>query len=553
MSQLQYKPLEGPSFTVNIINRDLRSDTLVVEGSLSSADTQSGLKLVPRFNDKPMTTQTLRYETGDTKVLWYRFRIPASKDGVLRLFLESDHNNTNICLPLKFTRLSRIGDARRFDYRVMKNRLLIPQHRSLTFTNFSIRKIMKRETSFFIRSLRDNHLKQNLVKTLVIEVLRILTISRLKFNRQKIWLFSDRTISGGDNSEVLFRYVSKQHSAHIKPYFAINSDTAAYQKLKRDGYNIVKFRSIKHLYLTMIADLLLPSHMDPAYMYPWDGVWRKYNGLLQYALVHTQHGIVLNDISKYIGKRKKNAELFLSICDWEKRHLIESQYGYTAEETPVTGAPRYDELDAHSAKRIIAVHPTWRSWLVPENILGRRGHSKSFKQSDYFQFYQALLHDSKIVKALEKNDYILKFYLHPNHQANFSDFSTIDDRVRLMQFPYDYNAMFNESAILVTDFSNTLFDFAYLRKPIIHTQFDGEDFFSRQVVISEQVFNYETDGFGPVCKDYDDAINEIVAAIERGPTMSKKYKDRAEEFFSYSDKNNCKRAYEAILKFQDAR
>ena len=535
-------------FTINIINLDAKRNKFAIEGSLSLDKKNHKFKLSPRFND-----EAIDYFEHVIPENTYKFQIPADENGILEVFLLSEtDDNTKTALDLKFTRLSRLGNTGRFDYRIIRSKLMIPQQKSLTLTDFSLRKIIKQEAGFFIQSLREaGKIRHNTIKTLVIETLRISAILRMRFNRPKIWLFSDRAVSGGDNSETLFRYVAKQNNKNIKPYFAVNSGTATYKNLKKQGYNVVKFRSIKHLYITMVADLLLPSHMDIAYLYPWVGVWRKYNGLLQYAVVHTQHGLVLNDISGYAGKHKKNAQLFLSVCEWEKKHLTESQYGYTSEEVPVTGAPRYDGLDGAATRRVISIHPTWRSWLAPEEHAGNREYSKVFSNSEYHDFYQKMLNDKRVIKALQENDYILKFYLHPNHRANLSDFSVTDSRVQLMNFPYNYKEMFSESAGFITDYSNTLFDFAYLKKPIVHTQFDSKAFFSKQQAISRQLFNYEKEGFGPVCKDYESSVQEIIKLIEDGPKMPKKYKERADQFFTYSDKNNCKRAYEAILKFQN--
>ncbi|MBQ4206755.1 MAG: CDP-glycerol glycerophosphotransferase family protein, partial [Clostridia bacterium] len=92
-----------------------------------------------------------------------------------------------------------------------------------------------------------------------------------------------------------------------------------------------------------------------------------------------------------------------------------------------------------------------------------------------------------------------------------------------------------------------LFDFAYLRKPVVYTQFDKEDFFAGQIY-DEGYFSYENDGLGPVCYDMDSTVDAIIAAMERDCQNEEKYLARLDRFFAFSDRNNSKRIYEAILK-----
>src|SRR5690606_7574147 len=120
---------------------------------------------------------------------------------------------------------------------------------------------------------------------------------------------------------VLFKYTADRGDKKIKPYYAIEKDTEAYQRLKDDGYSVVAFRSLRHLYLAIVSEMMLVSHLDDMYFYPWLGVRHKFFGLTQFDIVHTQHGIALNDMSSYVGRLRKNASIFLSVCEWEQKSL----------------------------------------------------------------------------------------------------------------------------------------------------------------------------------------------------------------------------------------
>ena len=546
--------LRDVRFTVNTINYR-HSEGIIVEGSTSFCEASlfnltlravlngKGLNIESFDTISPMFDEDIHSDT------FFRFVIPKDKYGELKIIFEGNDGSQ---LDIAYESTARVS-MRQYDYRIIKGSiLLLPKVDSITITTFKLHKIAKREVLFFLQNLLKNKYKtqKNIPKTLAIEAVRMAALVSIRLKPSRVWLFSDRSISGGDNSEVLFRYVSDQKDSDVKPIFAINKNTPAYKRLRRDGYNVVAFKSIRHLYLAIVSEVILPSHMDMMYLYPWFGVWQKYCGLVQYDIAHTQHGIVLNDISSYIGKRKKNASIFLSACIWEQQQLIKGNYGYTEDQLPVTGLPRYDELsDTSSGKRIIALHPTWRSWLAGPSKDGVRGYSESFKESDYFNFYNRFINDERVILALDRYDYILQYYIHPNHIANRTDFTISSDRVEFMDFPYDYSKIFSESKLFITDYSNTLFDFGYLRKPVLHTQFDADIFFDKQGAISKQLFSYKDEGFGPVSTTYESTVSEFILLLENDMKLDSRYRKRIDSFFTYDDTNNSRRAYESIKSY----
>ena len=87
-------------------------------------------------------------------------------------------------------------------------------------------------------------------------------------------------------------------------------------------------------------------------------------------------------------------------------------------------------------------------------------------------------------------------------------------------------------------------DFALLDKPLCYYQFDYQEFRKRH--LEEGYFEYETDGFGPVCKTETDVFRYIEDEISGSNAESRKYQLRREKFFTLKDQNNCMRTYEAI-------
>jgi len=108
----------------------------------------------------------------------------------------------------------------------------------------------------------------------------------------------------------------------------------------------------------------------------------------------------------------------------------------------------------------------------------------------------------------------------------------------------NYTETFNNSSLIVTDYSSIAFDFAYLKKPLIYYQFDNNYHFN----VEEAYFQYERDGFGPVARSHEDLKRVILRIIENGCQMDEEYERRVDEFFKYIDRNNSKRVVEEILR-----
>ena len=194
--------------------------------------------------------------------------------------------------------------------------------------------------------------------------------------------------------------------------------------------------------------------------------------------------------------------------------------------------------------------PTWRMDLSNKIELktGERKKNTNFKASEYYKFYNQLINDEKLLKVLKKKKYKCKFVVHPGHAANSSDFET-NDYVEVIDENINYSDLFKKASLLITDYSSTFFDFAYLKKPVIYTQFDKDNFYKNQIY-SEGYFKYEKDGFGPVYNEYTKTLDCIIKYIENDCKIEQKYLKRIEKFYKYNDKLNCQRVYEEIKKIK---
>ncbi len=192
--------------------------------------------------------------------------------------------------------------------------------------------------------------------------------------------------------------------------------------------------------------------------------------------------------------------------------------------------------------------PTWRQFLggkVNEKE-GIRDYNEEFKQSDYFNFYNNLINDKEILEVMKEKDYKGIFVIHPSHVNNAIDFQS-NDLFEIVDGYADYQKIFKEANLLLTDYSSVSFDFAYLYKPVIYAEFDKKEFYENHI-FQEGYFKTEKHGFGPVTTNYEDTKRKIITYLENNCKLEKKYKDRIDKFYTFHDQKNCKRVYDSIKK-----
>ena len=102
----------------------------------------------------------------------------------------------------------------------------------------------------------------------------------------------------------------------------------------------------------------------------------------------------------------------------------------------------------------------------------------------------------------------------------------------------------------MTDYSSAVFDFAYLRKPVVYCQVDREEFFSGEHMMTAGYFDYDRDGFGEVERDLASTVERILEYAEGGCRMKDLYRERVDGFFAFRDRQNCERVLNRILSME---
>ena len=353
-----------------------------------------------------------------------------------------------------------------------------------------------------------------------------------------------------DNGEALFRYLQKNRPEKTRVVFAISKSSPDYERLSLIG-ECVDAMSPHHKLMHLLCDVNISSAAEGVTINPYDGHHDALRDLLTHQrFVFLQHGITQNDLSDWLNRFNKDITGFVTAARPEYTSIVEGDYDYPHETIWLTGFPRFDLLYGNEQKKITLM-PTWRRYLM-EGIDSRTGvwkMSKDFTDSQYYRFYSSLLNSGRLMDALERCGYTLQFFPHPILRFAGAQFPA-DKRVKSLPKQSSYRDIYAESNLVVTDYSSAVFDFAYLRKPLIYCQFDKRDIFSGNHTVKQGYFDYERDGFGEGTYDLESTIDRIIEYVENGCQLKPMYRERIDAFFAFNDQNNCARVLEKIKRLE---
>lgn len=369
------------------------------------------------------------------------------------------------------------------------------------------------------------------------------------FSRRKIWLFLDKIYKGGDSSEYMYRYCQKQNDG-IRKYYLLDKSSADYARMRREGYKPLVRGTLKHRLIFLNADMVIASN-STVFAFNDYGFENSLpiRGDVHFDVACVQHGMSVQKIAIAQNRLRDNTRLYFCASKYEIENLSKPVYDYVGYDAlKLTGVPRYDGL-VNRAQKIIVISPTWRmqSALPVTRSEGvSRDFNPHFKETNYFKVYNSLINDPRLLNAARHYGYRIQYVLHPIVSPQHDDFDK-NDVVEIIPSIGDmsYEKIFCEGALMVTDFSGVQFDFAYMRKPVIYLHHhDIPQHYE------EGTFFYDTMGFGEICHTNDELIDVLCRYMENDCKMPQLYRDRADDFFEFSDNNNCARIYPFMLEHE---
>lgn len=376
------------------------------------------------------------------------------------------------------------------------------------------------------------------------EICRILVLILKLFKRKEVWIFSDRFDKADDNGEFLFRYVLSQKNRKIDAYYMINRSTPDFERISKYG-KVLDPQTYWYRVKFLLADKIISSQFDAVLSNPFILEAGRISDLIRHKFVFLAHGIHKDDISGLLNIATRPVALLTTTVEGEYNAIKKGKFLYNERNIALTGMPRYDYLK-NKPEKLVVIMPTWRRTLsgAIDPKTRERGYNTLFKESSYFTFWQRLITDEKICSKMRKLGYRGLFVIHPCHLANAVDFKG-NDVFSVHEGFADYTKLKSEASLMVTDYSSAVFEYSYLKKPIVYVQADREEFYGHHTYVPG-FFDYNRDGFGPVTNSYEETVISIVNYLDSGCCMEPKYLNRVNKFFTFKDCNNCSRVYDAI-------
>ncbi|MBU5482553.1 CDP-glycerol glycerophosphotransferase family protein [Blautia sp. MSJ-19] len=356
--------------------------------------------------------------------------------------------------------------------------------------------------------------------------------------KEHIWLVYEKyCITAQENGFYFFEYCMKHEKKHV--FFILDKSSPQWEYMQKYHENIIPFLSFRHILYLLCADLYISP--DARYhAYAWkpmpNPITRELN---RKKLLFLQHGVTaMKKVDHLFGaKGSSPVSYFVTTSEMEQK-IITDNFGYTAEQVPVLGFPRWDGLQDTSdpAHPVILLMPTWRSWLEGQD-------DETFRQSSYYQHYSRLLNNPELQDCLCRHHLKLAFYIHPKLREFISSFHSDDSQIELISFnSVPLHELLMKCSLMITDYSSACWDAYYMKKPILFYQFDLEQYNKT----NGSYINMEHDLFGDRCMHQSDLIQFIEEYANNHFHEKSKYADMRKEYFSYQDHNNCQRTYEYI-------
>ncbi len=385
---------------------------------------------------------------------------------------------------------------------------------------------------------------------LLIEVALLLArLLRRSTQKQPIWLVAERADEARDNGYHFFRYLCQNYS-EIRAIYAITKDSPDIERVTGLG-ETVNWGSFRHYLYWALAEVTASAHVNdaaPVARRAWDA---KNAGHIEHVSVFLQHGVTAVQLPGFMTNNLYAFDMISTSTPRERQFLAD--HIPHARALRLTGFCRHDALhNLQPPKRQILLMPTWRREF--RELIGRHGRKlalRQFRETEYYQVFDALLQSPALHNLLERFDYKLVFYLHSGAKDFLEAFSANSPRVHIAAPEQnDIQALLKESHIMITDYSSVAFEFVYMEKPLLYLLPDA-DFFDKHV--KPAYFDLERDGLGPVTRNASDAVHELQALLERQGQAEPVYAERIKGFYPPKDAGACERTFQTITKMLKSR
>lgn len=408
-----------------------------------------------------------------------------------------------------------------------KTKSLVVRRASESFLAVSENRFMREAGAFasFGELLGIKHIRRTAV-----------SIKRGQQNK-KLFLFYDGT-GINHNGNLLFRYFYKNRTDGFEPYFVTERGSHEYVFLKDTGYdNILEAGSLRAKATAISADIIFATDCDPYDSIGFNDADKLLlRDMIKARVVSAKNFFLTWNSSMYDNRLRDNTRLVLCSSKRERDNLLNPVFGYTEDMVRITGMPMLDAVSDKKDK-LIVIAPGERS------LYGIYEHSDNghFSESAFCKAYSSLLLDRELNEVCREKGWNIAFML-PHSLEKYLKMFPGGDTVKLYPSTEQSEAaLVSKGAVLITDYSELQYRFAYLDKNVTYFFPDGLPKGSEH-----KGENLEKNGFGRIITDGNELCEFLKAGIADGFPVEAKYSSRSRSFFRNKDRSNCRRIFETI-------
>ena len=362
----------------------------------------------------------------------------------------------------------------------------------------------------------------------------------------RVWLYYDLHTVEKDNGYYQFMNDIK-HDDGIERYYVYDRELSEIEHLFTDELKsrLVRFGSRQHKLLYLSAEKILTAFYGFSTISPFKTETEEANYLdiFKAEIYYLQHGVLHANLRTKNHAERCRADKYVVSTPFEKKTLME-HYAYEEDDIVCTGMARYDYMD-RSRKPLnrIIFAPSWREYLTVV-LSGSNWELQKNKvaNSDYYIKFMEFLTGEKLARLLEENDLYLDLKLHPIIKDSKDLFETDNPRICFAPDSVDLE----DYKVFITDISSYVYDFVYLKRPVIYFMPDMDQFKSGMNHYRELELPFE-EGFGNLALEADEAADELEKIILNNFEPEKKFKDKMASFF-FESSHHAEDLYDYIMK-----
>ncbi|MGN1458473.1 MAG: CDP-glycerol glycerophosphotransferase family protein [Acutalibacteraceae bacterium] len=344
------------------------------------------------------------------------------------------------------------------------------------------------------------------------------------------------------NGNLLFRYFSKfKRTDSLNVFFSAQRNSDAETFLNDAEYdNVLETGSKKSKITALNSDIIFATDCDVYESLGFSENDRLYlRDLFNARIVSVKNFFMTSSTAQFDNRLRDNTQIFFCASEKEKEHLLKDIYDYDESMIKVTGYPMLDAITDKKEKLILIAPGDRRNFCIYENSDYYR-----FSDSKFFKLYNAILTDNKFLSQCKKHNYKIAVLMPPAIEKYIKMFHS-DETVTLYPCTeQNETSLVSRAAVLLTDYSELQYRFAYMNKPVIY-------YFPSGLPTPPEYKNEKIsrNAFGEIFFDHDKLIDFICDKLNDDFPQDSKYGQRCHSFFTYNDGNNCGRIFELVRSF----